>query len=185
MTTEADPPFPAEERTQRHRLVPRAILEAQYRKRYHNPAVSAYALAVREIVEACPEIGPIDTWQKLADRSCPPRPDRDRASRTKKLTRLRKKLSRHFTAESKGPPWQTVVLVVDHALPAELRRRSWPSSPTCTSRRAGRSHRSALATNAPRSRPGRRAARISNNGYARGSPSWNGVSWPSWWWSAS
>ncbi|MFE9193212.1 hypothetical protein ACFYL6_26790 [Micromonospora sp. NPDC007208] len=122
MTTEADPPLPSEERTQRHRLVPRAILEAQYRKRYHNLAVSAYGLAVREIVEACPEIGPIDTWQKLADRSFPPRPDRDGASRAKKLTRLRKKLSRHFTAESKGPPWQTVMLVVDHALPAELRR---------------------------------------------------------------
>ncbi|MFG2052066.1 hypothetical protein ACGFIW_32135 [Micromonospora sp. NPDC048935] len=85
--------------------------------------MSAYALAVREIVETCPEIGPIDTWQKLADRIYTPQSDPDRASRSRKQSLLRKKLSRHFTAESKGPPWQTVMLVVKHALPPEFRRQ--------------------------------------------------------------
>ncbi|MEV4386467.1 hypothetical protein AB0J68_12275 [Micromonospora sp. NPDC049580] len=85
--------------------------------------MSEYGLAVREIVETCPEIGPIDTWQKLADRIHTPRSDPDRSSRRKKKSLLRKKLSRHFTAESKGPPWQTVMLVVKHALPPELRRQ--------------------------------------------------------------
>ncbi|MET8040724.1 hypothetical protein ABZU25_07645 [Micromonospora sp. NPDC005215] len=116
MTTEDGVPLPQEERTRRHRLVPRSVLEAKYQQRYDNPAVSTYALAVRDVVENCPEIGPIDTWQKLADQICLPRPDRDRSL-------WRKKLSRHFTAESKGPPWQTVVLVVEHALPPEARRQ--------------------------------------------------------------
>ncbi|MFG1649119.1 hypothetical protein ACGFIE_04275 [Micromonospora sp. NPDC049275] len=83
--------------------------------------MAAYALAVRDIVETCPEIGPIDTWQRLADRIYTPQSDPDRPARIRKQTLLRKKLSRHFTAESKGPPWQTVVLVLKHALPAELR----------------------------------------------------------------
>ncbi|MEU8332494.1 hypothetical protein [Micromonospora sp. NPDC048839] len=85
--------------------------------------MSAYALAVRQIVETCPEIGPIDTWQRLADRIYTTQSDPDRASRSRKQSLLRKKLSRHFTAESKGPPWQTVMLVVKHALPPELRRQ--------------------------------------------------------------
>ncbi|MGC4744986.1 hypothetical protein ACLQ28_04900 [Micromonospora sp. DT201] len=119
MTTEADVPLPAEERTRRHRLIHRSVLEAQYLQRYGNPAVSVYALAVRDVVEQCPEIGPIDTWQKLADWICRARSDRDQA----KLSRLRKKLSRHFTAESKGPPWQTVMLVLDHVLTPEFRQQ--------------------------------------------------------------
>ncbi|MEU7586425.1 hypothetical protein AB0A95_09010 [Micromonospora sp. NPDC049230] len=122
MTTEADIPLPPEERPRRHRLVPRSTLEAKYQRRYANPAVATYALAVRDVVENCPDIGPIDTWQKLADRIYKPRSERDRAGSRKKLARLRKRLSRHFTAESKGPPWQTVVLVVEHVLPAALRQ---------------------------------------------------------------
>lgn len=116
MTTEVDMPLPPEERIRRHRLIPRSVLEAKFQQRYDHPAVSRYALAVRDAVEMCPEIGPIDTWQKLSDRICLLRPERDR-------TAWRKKLSRHFTAESKGPPWQTVVLVVEHALPPEDRRQ--------------------------------------------------------------
>ncbi|MEU0547096.1 hypothetical protein [Micromonospora sp. NPDC005979] len=112
----------AEEHTRRHRLVSRSKLEAQHAQRYHNPAVATYALAVREIVANCSEIGPIDTWRKLADLVHTPRTDPDRASRSRKQLRLRKKLSRHFTAESKGPPWQTVMLVVKYALPPEFRR---------------------------------------------------------------
>ncbi|MFI5928833.1 hypothetical protein ACIA3K_23075 [Micromonospora sp. NPDC051543] len=112
----------AEERTRRRRLVSRSKLEAQYAQRYHNPDVAAYTLAVREAVEA--EIGQVDTWQRLADRIHPPTSDPDRASRARKQSRmLRKKLSRHFTAESKGPPWQTVMLVVKHAVPEEFQQQ--------------------------------------------------------------
>ncbi|MET8090017.1 hypothetical protein [Micromonospora sp. NPDC005220] len=112
----------AEEPTQRRRLASRSKLEAQHAQRYRNPAVATYTLAVREAVEA--EIGQVDTWQRLADRIHPPTSGPDRASRARKQSRLlRKKLSRHFTAESKGPPWQTVMLVVKHAVPEELQRQ--------------------------------------------------------------
>ncbi|MFI6227136.1 hypothetical protein ACIBCR_07415 [Micromonospora echinospora] len=94
----------------RRRLVPRTQLAADYQAVYGSPAVAAYALAVRDIVEGCPTIGPVDTWRRLANRICRDNPYRNR-------DKWRRNLSRHFTTESKGPPWQTVVLVVDHALP--------------------------------------------------------------------
>lgn len=95
----------------RHRLVPRAELAAGYESRYGSTAVSEYGLAVRDVVETCPEIGPVDTWSRLAGLICRRRPDRDRDG-------WRKRLSRHFTTETKGPPWQTTVLVVEYAVPA-------------------------------------------------------------------
>ncbi|MFE0593795.1 hypothetical protein [Micromonospora echinospora] len=94
----------------RRRLVPRRQLAADYQAVYGSPAVAEYALAVRDIVEGCPTIGPVDTWRRLANRICRDNPYRNR-------DKWRRILSRHFTTESKGPPWQTVVLVVDHALP--------------------------------------------------------------------
>jgi hypothetical protein len=111
MTTDADtPPIDDRRQRQRHRLVPRGQLAVEYEARYGSAAVSEYGLAVRDVVEGCARIGPIDTWRKLAELICQGKPARDRA-------RWRKTLSRHFTAESKGPPWQTVMLVVKHALP--------------------------------------------------------------------
>ncbi|MFD0820803.1 hypothetical protein ACFQ0D_21395, partial [Micromonospora zhanjiangensis] len=110
MTTDAGVPSVDRGQRQRHRLVPREQLAAEYATRYGSPEVATYALAVRDVVEGCAAIGPVDTWRKLADLIRHGRPARDRA-------RWRKKLSRHFTAESKGPPWQTVVLVVRHAVP--------------------------------------------------------------------
>ncbi|MFF3869433.1 hypothetical protein [Micromonospora sp. NPDC001898] len=90
----------------RHWLVPRERLADEYESRYGSTAVSAYGLAVRDLVEGCPGIGAVDTWSRLAERICRNKPARDRDA-------WRKRLSRHFTAETKGPPWQTVVLVVE------------------------------------------------------------------------
>ncbi|WP_229399029.1 hypothetical protein [Micromonospora okii] len=120
MTSNRTSPFPAREQHQRHRLVPRETLAADYEKEYGSAAVADYALAVRDLVEQCPEIGPVDTWSRLAQRICRGRAARDRKN-------WRKRLSRHFTTESKGPPWQTVELVVKHTVPepdraATLRR---------------------------------------------------------------
>ncbi|MFI1196160.1 hypothetical protein ACH4T9_23325 [Micromonospora sp. NPDC020750] len=90
----------------RHWLVSRERLADEYESRYGSTAVSAYGLAVRDLVEGCPGIGAVDTWSRLAERICRNKPARDRDA-------WRKRLSRHFTAETKGPPWQTVVLVVE------------------------------------------------------------------------
>lgn len=109
MTTDID----ASPRTRR-RLVPRADLAAAYQAAYGSAKVAEYALAVRDLVERCPEIGPVDTWSRLAERICRDNPHRDQA-------RWRKTLSGHFTTETKGPPWQTVVLVVRYTLPATER----------------------------------------------------------------
>ncbi|MCX4469158.1 hypothetical protein OOK41_02310 [Micromonospora sp. NBC_01655] len=110
MTPHNTTPSPAGGQHQRHRLVARARLAAGYESRYGSAAVSAYGLAVRDVVEGCPEIGPIDTWSKLSERICRDRPGRNRDA-------LRKRLSRHFTTETKGPPWPTVVLVVEYTVP--------------------------------------------------------------------
>ncbi|MBM7077621.1 hypothetical protein [Micromonospora humida] len=106
MLSDTSTPTPARGRHQRHWLVPREHLAAGYAARYGSPAVSEYALAVRDLVERSPEIGTVDTWSRLAERICRNRPGRDRDT-------WRKRLSRHFTTETKGPPWQTVVLVVE------------------------------------------------------------------------
>ncbi|OWV03920.1 hypothetical protein B5D80_21700 [Micromonospora wenchangensis] len=106
MPSHTSTPSPARGRHQRHWLVPREHLAAGYAARYGSPAVSEYALAVRDLVEQAPEIGAVDTWSRLAERICRNRPGRDRDT-------WRKRLSRHFTTETKGPPWQTVVLVVE------------------------------------------------------------------------
>lgn len=106
MAPHTSTPPPARGRHQRHWLVPREHLAAGYAARYGSPAVSEYALAVRDLVERAPEIGAVDTWSRLAERICRNRPGRDRDT-------WRKRLSRHFTTETKGPPWQTVVLVVE------------------------------------------------------------------------
>ncbi|MBQ1074136.1 hypothetical protein KBX06_13335 [Micromonospora sp. C31] len=106
MTSHHSPSHPTGKQHQRHRLVPRARLAADYEARYGSAAVAAYGLAVRDVVEGCPEIGPVDTWSRLAELICRERPGRHRNT-------LRKKLSRHFTAETKGPPWPTVVQVVE------------------------------------------------------------------------
>ncbi|MFI0791978.1 hypothetical protein ACH4OY_04635 [Micromonospora rubida] len=110
MTPHNTTPPPAGEQHQRHRLVARARLAAGYESRYGSAAVSAYGLAVRDVVESCPEVGPIDTWSRLSERICRDRPGRNRDT-------LRKRLSRHFTTETKGPPWPTVVLVVKYTVP--------------------------------------------------------------------
>ena len=110
MTPHNITPPPAGEQHQRHRLVARALLAAGYESRYGSTAVSAYGLAVRDVVESCPEVGPIDTWSRLSERICRDRPGRNRDT-------LRKRLSRHFTTETKGPPWPTVVLVVEYTVP--------------------------------------------------------------------
>ncbi|SCL15915.1 hypothetical protein [Micromonospora inyonensis] len=94
----------------RRRLVPRGELAADYLATYGSATVAEYALAVRDVVESCPGIGPVDTWRRLAERICRDHPYRDPG-------RWRRDLSRHFTTESKGPPWRTVVLVVEHTLP--------------------------------------------------------------------
>ncbi|SCL38617.1 hypothetical protein GA0074692_5074 [Micromonospora pallida] len=94
----------------RRRLVPREQLAADYLTVYGSVAVAEYALAVRDVVEGCPGIGPVDTWRRLANRICRDNPYRNR-------DKWRRDLSRHFTTESKGPPWRTVVLVVEHTLP--------------------------------------------------------------------
>ncbi|WP_422753975.1 hypothetical protein [Micromonospora sp. WMMD708] len=106
MLSDTSTPTPVRGRHQRHWLVPREHLAAGYAARYGSPAVSEYALAVRDLVEQAPEIGAVDTWSRLAERICRDRPGRDRDT-------WRKRLSRHFTTETKGPPWQTVVLVVE------------------------------------------------------------------------
>ncbi|TDC59852.1 hypothetical protein E1258_16610, partial [Micromonospora sp. KC207] len=114
MTSDTNTPSSAPAWHRRHWLVPREQLAAEYESRYGSPAVSAYGLAVRDVVERCPGIGAVDTWSRLAERICRDRPGRDRDT-------WRKRLSRHFTAETKGPPWQTVVLVVECTVPADER----------------------------------------------------------------
>ncbi|WFE63181.1 hypothetical protein [Micromonospora sp. WMMD714] len=109
MTSGTGTPTPPTGRHQRHCLVPREQLAAGYVSRYGSTAVSAYALAVRDLVELSPEIGAVDTWSRLAARICDNRSGRTWAT-------WRKRLSRHFTTETKGPPWQTVVLVVTHTV---------------------------------------------------------------------
>ncbi|MGX4657590.1 hypothetical protein ACWCHM_28300 [Micromonospora sp. SCSIO 07396] len=106
MSSPTSTPSPDRGRHQRHWLVPREHLAAGYAARYGSPAVSEYALAVRDLIERSPEFGTVDTWSRLAERICRNRPGRDRDT-------WRKRLSRHFTTETKGPPWQTVVLVVE------------------------------------------------------------------------
>ncbi|WBB78288.1 hypothetical protein O7606_18895 [Micromonospora sp. WMMD882] len=113
MTTDNDAAPGFRGRTRR-RLVPRAELAAALRSRYGSAAVADYALAVRDVIENCPGIGAVDTWSRLAGRVCRNRSAHDR-------DRYRKRFSRHFTVETEGPPWQTVVLVVRHALPREER----------------------------------------------------------------
>ncbi|MGC4808384.1 hypothetical protein [Micromonospora sp. DT233] len=98
----------------RHRLLPPERLAAAYDERWRSPAVSAYALAVRAVIEDCPEIGPVNTWSRLAERICQGRPGRDRDV-------WRKKLSRHFAPELKGPPWQTVEMIVRYVVPESER----------------------------------------------------------------
>ncbi len=102
--------------TPRHRLVPREKLAAAYEERWGSATVSEYGLAVRDIVENHPEIGPVDTWHKLAERMFRNKPLRGQTAA------WRKRFSRHFTAESKGPPWQTVVRVVESVVPDADRR---------------------------------------------------------------
>lgn len=114
MTSDTSTPSAPSARHRRHWLVPREQLAAEYESRYGSPAVSEYGLAVRDVVEKCPGIGAVGTWSRLAERICRGRPGRDRAT-------WRKRLSRHFTAETKGPPWQTVVLVVEYTVPADER----------------------------------------------------------------
>ncbi|WP_328341631.1 hypothetical protein [Micromonospora sp. NBC_00421] len=109
MTSDTSTPTPPTGRHQRHCLVPREQLAADYESRYGSKAVSEYALTVRDLVELSPEIGAVDTWSRLAARICDRRSGRTWAT-------WRKRLSRHFTTETKGPPWQTVVLVVDHTV---------------------------------------------------------------------
>ncbi|QDY05781.1 hypothetical protein FJK98_00260 [Micromonospora sp. HM134] len=106
MPSHPSTPSPTRGRHQRHWLVPREHLAAGYAARYGSTAVSEYALAVRDLIERSPEFGAVDTWSRLAERICRNRPGRDRDT-------WRKRLSRHFTTETKGPPWQTVVLVVE------------------------------------------------------------------------
>lgn len=109
MTSDTSTPTPPTGRHQRHCLVPREQLAADYEARYCSKAVSEYALAVRDLVELSPEIGAVDTWSRLAARICHKRSGRTWAT-------WRKRLSRHFTTETKGPPWQTVELVVRHTV---------------------------------------------------------------------
>ncbi|WFE95589.1 hypothetical protein [Micromonospora sp. WMMD987] len=109
MTSDTGTPTPSTGRHQRHCLVPRERLAADYASRYGSTAVPAYALAVRDLVELSPEIGAVDTWSRLAARICDKRSGRAWAT-------WRKRLSRHFTTETKGPPWQTVMLVVEHTV---------------------------------------------------------------------
>ncbi|GGM50964.1 hypothetical protein GCM10011608_39810 [Micromonospora sonchi] len=108
MTTDNAEPLPAQGRTPRHRLTPSDQLAAAYLRRYKDPAVAEYALAVRDLVER--HIGPVDTWSRLAERLC------QGGKREKRI--WRKKLSRHFTAECKGPPWQTVDRIVKCIVPS-------------------------------------------------------------------
>ncbi|SCF48247.1 hypothetical protein GA0070216_1269 [Micromonospora matsumotoense] len=120
MTSDTSTPAPPPGRHRRHCLVPREQLAAGYEFRYGSKAVSEYALAVRDLVELSSEVGAVDTWSRLAARICHKRSGRAWAT-------WRKRLSRHFTTETKGPPWQTVVLVVKHTVPepdraATLRR---------------------------------------------------------------
>ena len=93
-------------RHRRHRLVSRERLAADYESRYGSPAVSEYALAVRDVIEQCPEIGRSTPGAGWPSGSAGTDSGRDWAT-------WRKRLSRHFTTETKGPPWQTVVLVVE------------------------------------------------------------------------
>ncbi|MEU7616208.1 hypothetical protein AB0B27_08950 [Micromonospora rifamycinica] len=109
MTSDTGTPTPPTGRHQRHCLVPRERLAADYAARYGSTAVPEYALAVRDLVELSPEIGAVDTWSRLAARICDKRSGRTWAT-------WRKRLSRHFTTETKGPPWQTVELVVRHTV---------------------------------------------------------------------
>ncbi|MFI9640327.1 hypothetical protein ACIG87_09685 [Micromonospora sp. NPDC051925] len=106
MTSDTSTPAPPGGWHRRHRLVSREQLAAGYESRYGSTAVSDYALAVRDLVEQCPDIGPVDTWSRLSARICRKGSGRDWAT-------WRRRLSRHFTTETKGPPWQTVVLVVE------------------------------------------------------------------------
>ncbi|NBE82369.1 hypothetical protein [Micromonospora rubida] len=110
MTSDTSTSPPPQGWHRRHSLVSRERLADEYEARYGSAAVSAYGLAVRDLVEGCPEIGAVDTWSRLAERICRDRPRLDRDA-------WRKRLSRHFTAETKGPPWLTVVLVVECIVP--------------------------------------------------------------------
>ncbi|KXK61823.1 hypothetical protein AWW66_11605 [Micromonospora rosaria] len=114
MTSQNAGPVRTRGRHRRHRLADRTELAAEFTARY-GPAVAEYALAARDLVERCPEIGPIDTWSRLADAICGGRPEWRQEN-------WRKRLSRHFTTESKGPPWQTVVLVAKVTVPEVDRR---------------------------------------------------------------
>lgn len=111
MTSENKEPLVA----RRRRLVPRDTLAADYLARYGSPAVAEYALSVRDVAENCPRIGPVDTWSRLARQVA-------RQRRRVDWQQLRRRLSRHFTAETKGPPWPTTVLVVEFALSVERRQ---------------------------------------------------------------
>ncbi|WP_428962763.1 hypothetical protein [Micromonospora fluostatini] len=101
---------------QRHRLADRASLAEAYTSR-HGLEVAAYALAARDLVEGCGAIRPVDTWSQVANEICAGRPKRDRE-------RFRKRLSRHFTPETKGPPWQTVELVAGVTVPDRSQREA-------------------------------------------------------------
>ncbi|MDG4834796.1 hypothetical protein O7627_36630 [Solwaraspora sp. WMMD1047] len=104
---------------ERHRLVPAETIRAQCLARYGSGAVAAYLLAVREEVERHPDIGAVDTWSRFARLL-----HRCSASSNRGRDRIRKELSRHFTVESKGPPWKTAMLVVRYVVPEDRRQRT-------------------------------------------------------------
>ena len=113
MTANAEAAMPPDQsRIPRHRLVPREKIYADCRAKYGTDEVADYLLAVRDEVERCPDIGGVDTWSRL---------ERRLGRAAGKRNQRRKALSRHFTLESKGPPWQTAMLVVRHVVTPDRR----------------------------------------------------------------